>query len=68
MISKSEVIGIVKLFLELDGSILAQLAMVKQIIDKDCEGLTRDITATNLKGIPAVACFSLNWRLWFICC
>ena len=56
--SKSEVIGIVKLFIELDGSLLyTQLAitMVKQMIDKDCGRLTRDITATNLKGIPSFA-------------
>ena len=40
--SKSEVIDIVKLFPEQDGSILyTQLAMVKKIIDNDCEGLTR---------------------------
>ena len=65
----SEVIDLVKLFPELDGSILyTQLAMVKQMIDKDCEGHTRNNTATNLRGIPSFACFSLNWRLWFVCC
>ena len=63
MISKSEEIDIVQLFPELAGTVLyTQLAMVKQRIDKDDEGLTRD-AATNLKGIPSFACFSLNWRL-----
>ena len=45
MISKSEEIDIVKLFPELDGSILytqLTITMVKQMIDKDCKGLALD--------------------------
>jgi hypothetical protein len=54
-VSKSDVIDVVKLYPELDGSILhTQLAMIKHMIDKDGEGITLDITATKLKGMDPV--------------
>ena len=60
-------IDIVKLFPELDNSILyTQLATVKEMIDKDCKGLAHDINEPQRH--PVVRMLSLNWRLWFVCC
>ena len=54
-ISKSEVIDIVKLYPELNGSTLyTQLAMVKQMIAKEGGGLTLDITVTNLRDMDPI--------------
>ena len=56
-VSKSEVIDVVKLYPEPDGSIIhTQLAMVKQMIDEDGEAPTLYITATKLKGMDPVVC------------